>query len=138
VGEYRGGGGAQSRQGATLRRDPGDCNAATILADSLTWGAAPTKRVGHGLCPAAGGTPDSETKEKCKGRDGLEGWQAACRQCTDRYAPGGAVCALIASGMTARKTGAAFAYRSKGHDRPARGWRGPCPFRGGGRGCWRE
>ena len=31
AGEYGGGSGAQSRRGATPRRDPGDCNATTIL-----------------------------------------------------------------------------------------------------------
>jgi len=36
-----------------------------------------------------------------------------------------------AGGTAARKTGAPFAYRSKGHDRPVKGWRGPCLFWGG-------
>jgi hypothetical protein len=40
----------------------------------------------HNLQPAPGGTPDSEIKNKCKGRDGKEGWQTACRKCTGRDA----------------------------------------------------
>ena len=40
AGEYRGGSGAPSRQGATPRRDPGDCNAATILMESPRSGAS--------------------------------------------------------------------------------------------------
>ena len=92
----------------------------------------------HNLQAAPGGTPDSETKEKCKGRNGLEGWRATCRKCTGRDALGRRGPCPNAGGMTARKTGAVFAYRSKGHDGPVRGWRGPCPFRGGGPRCRRD
>ena len=40
--------------------------------------------------------------------------------------------------VSARKTAAAFAHRSKGPDRPVRGWRGPCPFWGGRPGMFVE
>ncbi|MDZ4224352.1 MAG: hypothetical protein U1D33_00450 [bacterium] len=52
--------------------------------------------------------PDSETMESA---NDVTGWRDVCRICTSRDNPDGAACALIAGGMTARKTGAQFAYR---------------------------
>ncbi|MCX5819850.1 MAG: hypothetical protein NT047_08070 [Deltaproteobacteria bacterium] len=46
AGENGAAGGALSRQRATPRRDPGDCNAAAFPADPRNEQAAPTERVG--------------------------------------------------------------------------------------------
>jgi len=77
------------------------------------------------------GAPHRKPATRCvSAKQGLSGsGQRKSVKDVTGWRAGGATCTLLlASGMTARKTGAAFAYRSKGHGRPCRGWRVPCPF----------
>jgi hypothetical protein len=61
AGENGAAGGAPSRQGATTRRDPGDCNAATILMESPRPGASEQSEAAPG-----NGTPWQEGSRRAK------------------------------------------------------------------------